>query len=397
MSSTELLPPDTGARRNRLVSTATRLVSTPDGGYLRASAAVLVFAATRVLAVLTTATLLHHGRFAAIHESLWSWMTKYWDGSFYEAIAAHGYARVVDDRWFPGYPMMMDVIAWIIGVAAAGVVVTLVAGFVAAAGLMRLGMLLTGDRRVSLLIVALWGVAPGALVLSMTYSEALFSALAVWALVAIFERRWLTAGVLTLAAGGVHSTAVVLMVSLGVAALITVARTPRAQWLRESWRPIVAVLMAPLGLIGFFAFVGASQGRFNAWLTNEKSDGMSFDWGVGTARAIKYTLVEWARPYELLTVLVLVAALVLTAWVLTERMPAYLYVYTVGVVVLAMGTNAYYLGSKPRFLLPAFLLALPLARALSTARNILLFPLIAVLAIASAWFSLYLMSIGWAP
>jgi hypothetical protein len=96
-------------------------------------------------------------------------------------------------------------------------------------------------------------------------------------------------------------------------------------------------------------------------------------------------------------VLVLVAALMLTAWVLTERMPAYLYVYTVGVVILAMGTNAYYLGSKPRFLLPAFLLALPLARALSTARNILLFPLIAVLAIASAWFSLYLMSIGWAP
>jgi hypothetical protein len=399
MSGTDLLHPETNRPSNRgLASASARLVWTTDGGYLRASvAAILVYAATRFIAVATTGVLLRHGRYTTIHQTLWQWMTRYFDGGLYDAIAAHGYAKAVDFRWFPGYPMAMDTIAWITGVAVAGVVVAFVAGLVAAAGLMRLGMRLTGDRRVSLLLVALWAVAPGALVLSMTYSEALFCALAAWALVALVERRWLTAGVLTLVAGAVHSTAVVLMVAVGVAALIAVAQTPRAQWVTDAWRPVAAVAMAPLGLLGFFVFAAASQGRFTAWVADEKSGGMSFDWGVSTARAIKFTLVSWPRPYELLTVLALIAAVLLMLWSLSERVPPYLYVYTVGVVILAMGTNAHYLGSKPRLMLPAFLLALPLAKALAPARNIVLFPLIVILAVASAWFSLFLMSIGWAP
>ena len=89
----------------------------------------------------------------------------------------------------------------------------------------------------------------------------------------------------------------------------------------------------------------------------------------------------------------LAAAAALTVCSLTERMPACLHAYTLVIVVLALGTDSYYLGSKPRFLLPAMLLSLPLARLLAPARTWLLIPLIAVLAAASTWFSLYLMSI----
>jgi hypothetical protein len=42
-------------------------------------------------------------------------------------------------------------------------------------------------------MAALWAVAPGSIVLSMLYSEALFCALAIWSLIALVERRWLTA------------------------------------------------------------------------------------------------------------------------------------------------------------------------------------------------------------
>jgi Mannosyltransferase (PIG-V) len=375
-----------------------RLAWKPDGQSLRPSTlAMLVFAVTRIIALGTAGILVGHGRFASIHQTFWQFMTRYWDGGIYDRIAAHGYTSTVYYRWFPGYPLVMDLISWLTGAAAAGVIVVIIAGFVAAAGLMRLGMLLTSDSRISLLLVALWAVAPGAIVLSMTYSEALFSALAVWALVALVERRWLTAGVLTLAAGAVHSTAVVLMAAVGVAALIAVIQAPRATWFQESWRPIAAVVMAPLGLLGFFTFAGVAQGHFTAWVTDEKAGGMSFDWGVTTVRMIKYTLLWWPRPFVVLTVLVLIAAVMLMLWTLTERIPVYLYVYTVGVVILALGTNAYYMGSKPRLLLPAFLLALPLARILAPVRNIVLIPLIIILALASAWFSLFLMSIGWAP
>ena len=78
-------------------------------------------------------------------------------------------------------------------------------------------------------------------------------------------------------------------------------------------------------------------------------------------------------------------------------MPMYLYAYTFVIVLTTLGSGPSYLGSKPRFLLPAMLLGLPLARLLAPARIWVLIPLIAVFAAASTWFSLYLMSVGWAP
>ena len=98
-----------------------------------------------------------------------------------------------------------------------------------------------------------------------------------------------------------------------------------------------------------------------------------------------------------LTLLVIAAAAALAVCSLTERMPVCLHVYTLVVVVMALGSGPWYLGSKPRFLLPAMLLGFPLARLLAPARTSLLIPLIAVLAAASTWFSLYLMTVGWAP
>ena len=78
-------------------------------------------------------------------------------------------------------------------------------------------------------------------------------------------------------------------------------------------------------------------------------------------------------------------------------MPTCLYAYTLVIVLTALGTGPSYLGSKPRFLLPAMLLGLPLARLLAPARTWVLIPLIAMLAATSTWSGLYLMSVGWAP
>jgi hypothetical protein len=369
-----------------------------------AVAALLVYAATRILEVATAALLLGHDRFRAIHQSLWGWMTRGFDGGWYEAIAAHGYSHALVLKgaymWFPGYPAVIAGLAWIpgMGIARAGVAVTLMSGLAAAWGIARLGMKLTGDSRVSLLMVALWGTAPGSMVLSMTYSEALFTALAVWALVAVVEQRWLTAGAATIAAGTVHSTAVVLVAAVAVGALIVTWESARRHsWRCVSWRPVAAAFMAPLGLVGYGAFVSMKLGRVDGWVSEEKKNGVSFDWGTSTARLVRATVLDWPRPYTLLAVLVILAALVVAAWSLTEPIPVYLRVYTLGVVLLAVMTNALFLGSKPRFLLPAFLLSLPLARVLAPVPNRVVFPLVAILALSSAWFTLFLACLGWAP
>src|SRR5271166_4313742 len=220
---------------------------------------MLIYAGIRVLSVAIAAFLLGHGKYQLVHWSLVRWMRSS-DGGHYAAIAAHGYtypagqlAHASVFSWFPGYPAVIDSIAWLPGVtiAAAGLVVVAVAGLAAACGLTALGMKLTGDPRISLLMVAIWAVAPSSTVLSMMYAEALFCALAIWALVALVSRRWLTAGLLTLAAGTVRSTALALILTICAAALIAVIQAMRARhrfamwWRALWWRPLVAVLLAP--------------------------------------------------------------------------------------------------------------------------------------------------------
>ncbi len=379
---------------------------------------MLIYAGIRVLSVAIAAFLLRHGKYQLLHWSLVRWMRSS-DGGHYTAIAAHGYAYPAGQlahasvfSWFPGYPALIDCIAWLPGVTivAAGLVVTAVAGLAAAWGLTALGMKLTGDRRISLLMVAIWAVAPSSTVLTMMYAEALFCALAIWALVALVSRRWLTAGLLTLAAGTVRSTALALILTICAAALLAViqavrARQPSVPWWRAPWwqalwwRPLAAVLLAPLGLLGYLGYVALATHRIDGWFWVEKHVmHMDFDWGTSTLRVAKGTLLGAPSVDEVLVVGVLCAAVLLMLWSLTERIPVYLHVYTIVVVFLALTTSANWISSKPRFLLPAVLLALPLARLLAPLRTSVLVPLIGVLAVATTWFGLYLTVIArWTP
>ncbi len=110
------------------------------------------------------------------------------------------------------------------------------------------------------------------------------------------------------------------------------------------------------------------------------------------------TLLGAPSVDEVLVVAALCAAVLLMLWSLTERIPVYLHVYTIVVVFLALTTSANWISSKPRFLLPAVLLALPLARLLAPVRTSVLVPLIGVLAAATTWFGLYLTVIArWTP
>jgi hypothetical protein len=367
-----------------------------------------IYAGIRLVSLAITAFALRNGVFRKRNWSLARWAGSA-DGGHYRTIAVHGYgpagpelAHASSFAWFPGYPAAIDSLAWLPGVTviAAGLIVTGVAGLAAAWGVTTLGMKLTADPRISLLMVALWAMAPGSMVLSMVYAEALFCALAVWALVALLDRRWLTAAGLTVAAGTVRSTVVALIAALTVAALTALIqaarqRQPVASW----WRPLAALVIAPLGLLGYLGYVALATHRLDGWFWVENQRWhMSFDWGVSTLRVIEGVFLDAPSVAQLLVVLAIIAAAALAVWSLTERLPGYLHVYTVVVVVLALATSANWVSSKPRFLLPAFLLALPAARLLAPLRTWVLVPLLALLVALSTWFGLYLLAIvGWSP
>jgi hypothetical protein len=372
-----------------------------------AASGMLIYAAVRILSLVVAALLLHVGRFRAFHWSLVH-LTVSWDSIRFLYIAAYGYANV--PGWqhpdsilasYPGYPLVIDTIAWVpgIGLKRAAFAVTIAAGLAAAWGLTRLGMALIGDRRLSLLMVAVWAAAPASIVLSMAYSEALFCALAVWCLVALVERRWLIAGVLTIGAGLARSsTAVALVAAVAVATLPIViaalrARQPAAMW----WRPAVALLISPLGVLAFWAYSALRLRHFEGFIWLEKNGHDSFDFGLGVFLAVRDVLLGRSSAVHVMTLLVLATAVVLTIRSLTEKFPWCVHVYTLAIVVIALGVGPLYLGSKPRFLLPAVLLSVPVARLLAPLPAWLLVLVIGVLGAVSVWFSLYLMSVGAPP
>jgi hypothetical protein len=368
----------------------------------------LIYAALRVLNVVLTAIALRNAPYAARSRTLVEFLQS-GDGGHYWTIAAHGYAYPAGQlahassfSFFPAYPALIDSLAWLPGITitTAGLIVTAVAGLAAAWGLTRLGLRITGDPRISVLLVAIWAVAPSSSVLSMMYAEALFCALAFWALYALVEQRWLTAAGLTIGAGLVRSTALALIAAVGVAALVALIRAARGrQPFGSWWRPAAAIVLAPVGLLSFLGYVAVETHRLDGWFWIEhQTFYLSFDWGVSTLRMVKDTVFGKPSTSQILVILALAAAVVLLVWSLTERIPVYLHVYTLVVAVLAFATSANWLGSKPRYLLPAVLLGLPLARVLAPVRIAILVLIFVVLAAVSTWFSLYLHIVaGWAP
>jgi hypothetical protein len=365
-----------------------------------------IFAGIRLLSVALAAYAVRQDGFAvARHWGVLRWM-RAGDGGHYLAIAAHGYtyppgqlAHASVFSFFPAYPALMRALAWLPGVSliGAGLTVTAIAGLAAAWGLTTLGMKLTAEPRISLLMVAVWAVAPAATVQETLYAEALFCALAIWALVALADRRWLTAAGLTIAAGTVRSTALALVAAVVIAALTAVVQAVRAR--QPWWRPAAAAVLAPLGLLGFLGYVAIRTHRLDGWFWIEKhAFHMSFDWGTSTLQVLRGDFLSTPSVPEILVGLAVVAGALLMLWSLTERIGWHLHVYTVLVIIIALMTSANWISSKPRFMLPAVLLALPVARLLAPLRNRVLIPLIVVLTAASTWFGLYLVVIGrWAP
>ena len=330
-----------------------------------------------------------------------------WDGAWFLSLAAGGYggvpAGMVDAfgertaqtslAFFPGYPALVAVVSWVsgVGVTAAAFVVSAAAGVATAYGLVRLAETVPhGSRRAGLVLVALFAAAPMSIVLSMTYSEALFCALAIWCLLGLLRRQWLLAGVCSAAAGLVRPTAAALVAAVVLAGLVAVARG------QDGWRPWVAALAAPSGLVGYLAFVAARTGRWDGWFALQQQGWDSgFDGGRATLRFTGRVLTTAPSVLELITVWLLVGALVLLVLCALDwwRGPVWpLLVYAVTVLAMDLGSSGV-MNSKARLLLPAFVLLLPVAIGLARQRTALLVLTLTGLTGFSAWFGSYALTV----
>lgn len=333
-----------------------------------------------------------------------------WDGQWYLSLADEGYGGVSDGlrdasgartertalAFFPGYPMLVRGVALLPGLStmAAALAVSVAAGVATAYALVRLIRAVPGgSERAGLVAVALFAAAPMAVVLSMTFSEALFCALAAWALVGVVERRWLLAGLCCLAAGLVRPTAAALVAAVGLAALVALLRRDGRR--RDGLGPWLAGVLAPLGFVGYLGWVGYQMGRWDGWFVLQREGwGFSFDGGASTLRYLATTLASGTSVFAVATVVVLLGAVVLLVLAWRRGLPWPLLVYGAGVVVLAAGSSGLP-NVKARLLVPAFVLLLPVAVGLARRRPGTVLAVLGGIALASAWFGGYALT-AWA-
>lgn len=332
------------------------------------SAAVGLFLAARMLGV-AALTLVS---WAAGKNPL-ALLGRSWDSLWYLGIAAHGYVRTQhlrpgrvfsDMAFFPLYPALVRAVTTVTPLSggAAGLVVSWTAAAVAACGIYAVGARLYG-RAVGTALVLLWGVLPHSVVLSMAYTEPVLTAFAAWALYAVLTGRWLWAGALAALAGLARPNAFAV-----AAAVLAAAAWELWQRLRQR-RPVTHSLwtgaaLAPTGWLAYVLWVGHKAGEpLRGYFEVQRKWGSRFDFGRGSLHFIHHLLVRGDRFIFPIALMIIAAGVVLYALLLADRAPLPLLVYS-GVLLLVVLGGSGYFESKPRFLLPAFPLLIPLARAL---------------------------------
>ncbi|MCX5525927.1 glycosyltransferase family 39 protein [Streptomyces bobili] len=335
-----------------------------------------------------------------------------WDGWWYLQVAEKGYDPRPLERldpgglftvkqnsvaFFPLYPGLIRGVSEItgLGLFGSGILVSVLASFVAAAGIYAVVSTLAGVRA-GTIAAGLWAVVPGAGVEWAVYSESLFVAIAAWCCYSVMKGRWLAAGLLAFVAGLNRPTSAALIGAVGLAALVTLARRDSRQEHGVAG-PVYAMVAAPLGLLTYVAWVGLSMGDLTAYFTLQREGWAHFfDFGAYSLDVLGNTAVghhnylfAFSVP-DLIAVQVVLALPFLIALMLRKKPPLVLVAYTLASILTVLGTQQMF-GNTPRYLLPCF----PLLLAPAAAMGRLKWPSLAVFfttaAVASGWYAHYVM------
>lgn len=340
-------------------------------GVLRhAAPALLVYAGVRALGIVVLAV---WGAVAGKdpHQLL----SARWDSLWYSRIAEDGYGytlHLVGDKvhsdlaFFPLLPWLERGLSALFPLSAAdaGLVVSAVASLCAAWAVFLIGDRCHG-RRAGIALAALWAALPVGIVQSMAYSESLFTALAAWSVYCVLTGRWVWAGSLAALAGLTRPVGAAVVAAVWLTAAVTLWRERRA----PGARMLLGVLLAPLGWLAYFTWVGVRTGSVTGYLDVQGGWGNGFDGGVAFGSFIAGRLAGPAWPAGV----GLLVGVALVVWLyakgVRQRQPLPLLVYAGTVLLLALTAKGYF-GSKPRLMMPAFPLLLPLAVAVARLRTV---------------------------
>jgi len=289
-----------------------------------------------------------------------------WDGRWYLELARKGYpdsipANITYDQlearaaFFPVYPWLVRMVDFVLpgGDTLAALFTNLVLGAVSVVLVGLLARRLFSDT-VAARSMTLYALFPGSYVLSFAYAEATFIVLAALCLLFLVEERWLLAGIAAAVGTGTRPNGVALIGACLVAAALAVRR-------RRDWASLVAVVLAPIGFVGFQLFVDARAGERGAWFRVQReawSEGTSFG-ATAVTNTLGFLTSPLDSPAKALTALSLMslAIMVFAAWKRHLPLPWIAYSAIVTALMLIPETVT----ARPRFVLAVFPLFIAVA------------------------------------
>ena len=318
-----------------------------------------------------------------------------WDARQLLAVSQLGYPDSIEPAglnsfaFFPAFPLAARWTSALSGLSpeGAGVLVSLACGIALAyaADAFAAGVL-GADEPGRVRAVLLVATLPLSVVFLMPYTEAMFCALALWALVCGARDRWLAAGVLAACAGLVRPTAAAVVLAVWVGAALAWRRGRSG-----GRRALAAAAVAPLGTAAYLVYVAlATTGSLTAWSESERKGWDSrFDYGRFTWTWLRALFQFGGGPMDAFIVAGAVSAVLTAGWLLRERLAPHAAVYVLAVTGIALGTSGMW-GSKFRFLLPALVVtAVLVAAGMTRWRSSSRIAVLLLWVLTGAWFSGY--------
>ena len=282
-----------------------------------------------------------------------------WDGRWYLELVRQGYPDSIPPNityeqlearaaFFPVYPWTVRLADALLpgGDTFAALLVNFLLG---ALSVVLVGLL--ARRLFSISVAArsmtLYAVFPGSFVLSFAYSEAVLLVLAAACLIFLIDERWLLAGLAAALATGARPNGIALIAACAVASALAIRRS-------RDWSSLIAVLLAPIGFVGFQWYVDRTTGERGAWFRVQReawSEGTSFG-----ATAVTYTFDfvthPLSSPTDALTALTVLSLIGMTYCAWKVRLSLILASYSAVVIALMLIPET--VTARPRFLFTAF-------------------------------------------
>ncbi len=289
-----------------------------------------------------------------------------WDGRWYLEIIRHGYPGSIPPNityeqlearaaFFPVYPWIARAADFVVpgGDTLAAITVNVVLG---AVSVVLIGLLARElyDTRIAARAMIVYVVFPGSFVLSFTYSEATLIVFATACLLFLVREQWWLAGIAAMIGTGTRPNGVALVAACVVASFLAIRRS-------RDWMSLVAVVLSPIGFVGFQWYVDHTAGERGAWFRVQSeawSEGTSFG-ATAVTNTLEFLTHPLSSPTDALTALSMLAliGMVWCAW--KVRLNLVLAAYSAVVVALMLIPET--VTARPRFLITAFPLLIAVA------------------------------------